>query len=795
MLAAATTTAHAQDAMRTGIDIAPTASAVPPPLQEEPQLLQLEVFINERRMELVAAFMRRQDGRFTASSTELDEVGLVVPAALARQDLEVPLDALPGVTYRYDEASQSIHFTVAANAQKPTLISGAPSTSASGDPVRPPLGALVNYTLFASADEGPDGLKLDGVSGAFETRTFGRFGLIENSFIGRTGTTGNLLRLDSIYTYEYPIRLVTLQAGDLISGGFSWTRPVRLGGLQVRRTFGLRPDLITLPLPTLTGSAAAPSTLDLYVNEVRTLSATVPQGPYEVSQPPIIFGSGQARIVLRDALGREAISITPFYASPELLAPSLTDFSAELGFARRNYASLSNDYDGRPAGSASYRRGVTEHVTVQAHAEGTIGFASFGGGAVFTLGTFGLATVAVAGSQTSDQGGALVDVGFESRTSNYTVTLRTQRTTAGYEDLASWTAVVPPNLLGERRIFGQPREIDQAALSVPLRWSGSSFGVSYVQSRRADDERSRLANLSFTQEIGPLALFASAVKDFEVEGSAAVFIGLSVPLGGRITASGGATRSGGKTAGYVEASRQGAHRPGAFGWSVRASQGERREAQAVVRYSTPFARFEANGLYTEGESSATGLMEGALTLIGGGLHATHRLDDAFALVEVGAPGVVILRENRRVGTTNRSGKLLVPDLAAFVSNRIALDPAGLPVDAAVVATEATTTPFSRVASLVDLKVETSTRSALLTLIDPQKLPIEIGARVQIEGQDEEFAVGYDGQVYVENLGDENFVLVTTPDEATCRARFSYRAAPGEQVHVDSLVCSPEARQP
>jgi outer membrane usher protein len=33
-----------------------------------------------------------------------------------------------------------------------------------------------------------------------------------------------------------------------------WARPIRLGGVQVERDFLLRPDLITAPLPALSGS-------------------------------------------------------------------------------------------------------------------------------------------------------------------------------------------------------------------------------------------------------------------------------------------------------------------------------------------------------------------------------------------------------------------------------------------------------------------------------------------------------------------------------------------------------------
>ncbi|MGY3695904.1 hypothetical protein ACVIGA_005984 [Bradyrhizobium sp. USDA 3240] len=37
---------------------------------------------------------------------------------------------------------------------------------------------------------------------------------------------------------------------------------MRLGGVQMQTNFALRPDLVTLPIPALSGSAAVPSTLD-----------------------------------------------------------------------------------------------------------------------------------------------------------------------------------------------------------------------------------------------------------------------------------------------------------------------------------------------------------------------------------------------------------------------------------------------------------------------------------------------------------------------------------------------------
>ena len=80
-------------------------SAEPGP-EDVDQLLQLEVFVNDRPIGLVAAFTRRRDGKLSSAVTELDEVGLRVPAAIAKQNVEVSLDLLPGITYRYDEIKQ-----------------------------------------------------------------------------------------------------------------------------------------------------------------------------------------------------------------------------------------------------------------------------------------------------------------------------------------------------------------------------------------------------------------------------------------------------------------------------------------------------------------------------------------------------------------------------------------------------------------------------------------------------------------------------------------------------------------
>ncbi|MBW6424946.1 fimbria/pilus outer membrane usher protein [Rhizobium sp. XQZ8] len=200
----------------------------------------------------------------------------------------------------------------------------------------------------------------------------------------------------------------TYQVGDLITGGLAWTRPVRLGGVQIRRNFGLRSDLVTMPLPEVSGTAAVPSTVDLYVNSTRRSSHEVPAGPFSISDIPAVSGDATARLVVRDALGRETVTETPLFASADLLAPGLIDYSAEIGFARRNYGLESFNYDERPFGMASARYGLTDRLTLEAHAEAGLDFLNGGAGAAFALGTLGIGTAAVAGSRYGDESGFLV---------------------------------------------------------------------------------------------------------------------------------------------------------------------------------------------------------------------------------------------------------------------------------------------------------------------------------------------------------------------------------------------------
>ncbi|RYG29980.1 MAG: fimbrial biogenesis outer membrane usher protein, partial [Burkholderiales bacterium] len=530
--------------------------------------LQLEVILNGQPRNLISAFTIYSNGRITSPASELIEIGLQIPRGLQSAS-EIDLGALPQVSYAYDEANQTIRFTTDPKALRPVTLDGRPAL-AFAQPSASPPGTVLNYTLFASSADRDGERIFDGLSGGFDLRTFGEFGLLENTFVARMGDASeDFTRLDSRYVNENFEDASAFTAGDFVSGGFSWTRPIRMGGIQLRRSFGLRPDIVTIPTPSFGGSAAAPSTVDLYINGVRTLSENVSAGPFEILHPPVIYGGGTASVVVRDVLVRETISTSQFYASPQLLQTGLNDYSLELGMARRNYGILSADYDGKLAGSGSWRTGLSPNLTVQGHAEITSGLANVGGGMVTTVGSIGLLSAALAVSASDRGEGSLADIGFESRMPGFTISARTMRRFGDYNDLASWTEASTHHR--GKLVFGAPREVDQLSLSSPLPWKGGSWGASLISARYDDQPESELLSLYYTHELGPVSLFATGVKDFASDSGDGLYIGLRIPLGARTSGSGGVSRRAGGSTTFVQATRQQEDKPGSIGWALRLS--------------------------------------------------------------------------------------------------------------------------------------------------------------------------------------------------------------------------------
>lgn len=295
----------------------------------------LEVFINDVSMKMIGSFKEHPDGSLAAPADELREVGIKPSGGASGDDL-VELNSLPGLSYHVDAETQRLYVTATNEGRAARVVNVGPKEKTEIPEAQSGYGGVLNYTLFASSNTlfEDDVDVFQGVSGAFDARFFSPYGTVSQSFITgySDGDLDGITRLNSTWSYSDPKRLMTYRMGDFTTGGLSWTRPVYFGGIQAQRNFALRSDLVTLPLPSFEGTAAVPSTLEIYTQNVRTYSSDVPAGPFQVTNLPVFSGGGEARVVLRDSLGRETTATLPFYSSNLLLRKGLLDFQPKLAF-------------------------------------------------------------------------------------------------------------------------------------------------------------------------------------------------------------------------------------------------------------------------------------------------------------------------------------------------------------------------------------------------------------------------------------------------------------------------------
>jgi outer membrane usher protein len=784
------------DAQLTPIESNPAALS-------QPRQLRLEVWINGVSTHLVEPFVWIPSGRLSIARGDLEDVGVRAPG---RGDLQerIFVDAIPGVESRFDEPLQRIAFRL-LDAQRLPRVYDARGVTDKSPPPHADWGVIVNYTLYAaSLNTLPALPKFTGANVTLDARAVSPFGtLSQTGIVGNTlGGVSDYLRLDSALSYSDPDSMLTARGGDSISGGLAWTRPVRYGGLQVQRDFTLRPDLVTQPVPIISGTAAVPSTVDVFLNDVKAFSQNVGAGPYQILNLPIVSNSGTAKVVATDASGRQIESSAPFYSSPTQLAKGLVDFSLDAGLARRAYALLSNDYDTKPIGSATLRRGLNDRLTLESHAEGGAGLVNAGLGLVSGLGPWGTFSAASAASHFNGNMGYQAYAAYDLQFRDFTLDISSQRTFAGYSDLASATAAQPqygPGSLPAAFGYGlvsaatswDPRPakaLDRISVGGPLPFDKTSLSVSFINLIEADNSRSAILAASLTRQLPwNASLYATAFVDIDHRNSGGLFAGLSIPFGADISASIGVSSGGGGASINFEAQKTLQNVDGAYGWQIRDSEGATPYRSAETSYRSSYGIADVGVQQQNGAVGGSARIDGSIAAMGGGVFLGNHIRDSFAVIDAGVPGVTVLEDNRPVGVTNAWGKFMAPDLRSYQVSKIGIDPVDLPSGAEAGATQMAVSAANHGGVYVDFGVTKDVHAAIVTLVGPDGKFLPAGSKGHLAGSDESFVVGYDGQAYVKRLTIANIVVAENGD-TECQASFAYTPATGRRTIIGPLTC-------
>ncbi len=758
--------------------------------------LMLAVVINGRDIGLLGTF-QQQGAALSATRQELRAIGLLPLAGAAGGDSTVePLSRLPGITYAVDQRRQIVEITAAPSSLVPAEIDS--RTPASLPAVQSDTGAVLNYNVVTTSSAGRAV-----VQGQLDARVFSPAGVFASGLLAQGGDgfgARSVTRLETAYSYSDPDSLRRYRVGDVITGGLAWTRPVRLGGVQVTTDFSLRSDLVTFPVPTIAGTVAVPSSVDVLVNDVQLLSRDVPPGPFELRQLPVVTGAGSVSVAITNALGQQVTQTLPFYASTVLLAPGLSSFSAELGSVRMGYGVLSDDYRGA-AGTGSFRHGITDWLTVEAHAEASPAVAMGGGGASVTAAGLGVLSFSGAFSAGRGHGGGLAYAGFERISSGISLSGSVQLAGPGFRDLAASYGDTVPRLtaragaglsLGEAGAFGvQLTVIRRDAVATSLH-GASAASVDFLQSPAyaiTPATRTTLLSVSYSRSVldGRAYLYATAFDDVAQRHSAGAVIGISIPLDGRTAVAASGSVGSGQSLGTVQATRSAAE-PGDYGYQLAASAGRPARETGDLQYRSGVALLDVGADRAAGQTAYRASAQGSIVAVDDRLFAANTITDSFAVVDTsGVAGIHVLQENRPVGETDASGTRLVTDLRSFEPNRLDIDARDVPPDASVSTPSQIVRPQDRSGVVVRFAVK-PTQGALLRLVDGAGKPVPVGSRAVLQATGEAATVGFDGEAFVTGLAASNTLSVTRPDGAACSVRVEFQPHPGTLARLGPLPC-------
>jgi outer membrane usher protein len=754
------------------------------------ETLLLEVQINGFSTNKVGEFTLRHDKLF-ARPEELLDLGFRLPASITpSSDGLIALLDLPGLTLSLDQKTQELYVTISDNRLIPTLVRPEPGDDSPGHRVIDSgTGITLNYDMVGTYTSSQAG-----GTGDFGLRAFSPRGILSSDWLTYAGadTAGSgsntAVRLDSTYTFADVNTMRRYNLGDFITGGLAWTRPVHMEGAQLYSDFSTRPDLVTFPLPTITGSAAAPSTIDVLANGNVMVSSTVAAGPFQVPQLPVVTGAGTLSLTVTNALGQQVNVTQPFYASSSLLAPGLQTYALQAGAVRLEWGSRSNEY-GTAAGSAIYRRGLTSKLTLEGSAEATAGTFMGGAGGVLQIGNLGVLNFAASASGGSGNTGAQYSLGAQRIARIFSLGASAILATRNYRDIAA--------LNGD----GVERKQISAFASLSLKRFGSA-GIAYAaidqDSAPANAQlgilpgvQSHVLSANYSVQVHHASIYATEFRSFASGGDTnGLQIGVTIPLHRRSSADVSAT-SGGDAQVQVQKSVVAI---GDWGYDAFVATGSSNHQFAQLQYKSPIGLYTAGIDSSGGETTLRLESQGAISFVDHGLFASNQIYDSFAIVDTSPmPHVHVLQENRDVGTTNASGRLLVPDMRAFDINHLTIEATDIPPDVTINDATRNVRPQQLSGVVVRFPIQFS-HGALVQLVDAQGKPLPLGSTAALRSSAVAYPVGYDGDAYLENLSTHNEITVERNDGKRCSATFNYKPVPGEIPTIGPVRCV-EQEQP
>jgi outer membrane usher protein len=599
--------------------------------------------------------------------------------------------------------------------------------------------------------------------------------------------------------------------GDTIGRSTTLGSSPVVGGFSLSTQQDLDPYYSIYPAPQVRGAVRTPSTADVYVDGRLVSSVRLPPGQFTLSDLPIETGLGNARVILRDAFGREQSINLGFYLSTQLLKRGEQDYSYVGGLER--IANGTKIEYGRAMGTAVHSVGLADWLTIGFQAEGAKDLVMGGLGfhaKLWRLGTFG-AEGLVSQIPPKDKGYAATGV---------------------YSFLAKWFSTeLRGTWIGPKfqNLFLSPADQEQVSadgsISVPLGWfggltlGGTLGGPEAIQARITQihpdilgkipeslkralqdalaTQHDNLLRASYNLNVTSRAQLSVNATRVDKAGQPITwegFASLTLTLGWRTTASTVTTVDPeGKALTSVNLQRSLPLGPG-FGFRIDADAQEPYRSTGVfeVQGGRGILGVRADGAQDD-KTVTTINFAGSIVGIGGEVLLSRPVDDGFALVKVpNSRGVRVLANNQLSGRTGRRGSLFVPDLRSYLSSPIGIVQDDLPVEVKLGAiTKEIAVPYRGGAVVL---FEATVIRALSGRLDVAGTAPEYGTlTLTVGGREFSSPLNASGEFYFEDLPPGDHPGTASWKERSCRATIHMpdKAPPMTDAGIVNCVEEPQ----
>jgi outer membrane usher protein len=653
------------------------------------EVLVLRLFLNnELRGDYFV--VRTDPGDFLIKKADLESFRLAAPEGRQVQfegEPHISLRSLPALQLSFDEKALTLSITAPLLPPPRTIIDLNPPPPQLQSAYHPrETSAFLNYGLTYSHRDS-SGFQSFTATDKLGLRA-GNLLFLTDSQYSKTEEEDSLVRLMSNLTYERRQDLQWLVGGDMLASSGEMGSSINLGGIGLTKVYRMDPYLTRQPTFNFVGVAPTASQVELYLDGILVNKQNVLPGEFELKNFNYYGGGRRIEVIIRDPYGNEQRFSNPMYFSDLLLQEGLHEYSYNLGFLREEYGLASNLY-GKLAFSAFHRYGVNNSLNLGAGAEGTEEITNTTVQVSQLFPRAGVVSTIIAGSRENSELGAAASL-------THTLQFRQIGTNFRLRGFTRDYVTITPQPTEERTRYEAQAGVNLSSLahgsislgySVTEKYSGATQSVGSATYSRslsktlwsmltaraihdATDDFEIIATLNYI----PASNHSCNVRyqHSEAQSSGAVQLQKNTPVG--------------EGFGYranLEHSRQGAS--------------DTTTINPYGQYNGPYGIYSTDATLQWLDGDYTGQINasaaGSLLYAGGFVELARPVSDSFSLVFAdGLTDVKVLLNNQEIGQTNRSGRLVIPNLSSYHLNQVSMDSANIAMDYSLAGVSANVSP-------------------------------------------------------------------------------------------------------